>query len=131
MLDINWNPSRRDLRQFGLVWLPLFAAVLGYAVLRRTGEWPIPMAIWGVATAVALIALVAFVWRELTTSDPIMDFTVFTNRNFALGTAFVATNQTKDFSKDLTWNFSCVVPLPGDTSSCMAKAALGANDSMC
>jgi len=59
MLDINWNPSRRDLRQFGLLWLPLFAAGLGYAVFRRTGEWTLPMAIWGVATAVALIALVA------------------------------------------------------------------------
>ncbi|HXT29358.1 MAG TPA: SxtJ family membrane protein [Vicinamibacterales bacterium] len=59
MLDINWNPSPRDLRQFGLLWLPLFAAVLGYAVFRRTGEWPIPIAIWGVAAAVALVALVA------------------------------------------------------------------------
>jgi hypothetical protein len=59
MLDINWNPSPRDLRQFGLLWLPLFAAGLGYAWLRRTGEWPIPIAIWGVAMLVALIALVA------------------------------------------------------------------------
>ena len=59
MLDINWNPSRRDLRQFGLLWLPLFAAILGYAVFLRTGEWPIPLVIWGVAAAVALVALVA------------------------------------------------------------------------
>ena len=59
MLDINWNPSRRDLRQFGLLWLPLFAAVVGYVLFRRTGEWPIPMVIWGVAAVVALVALVA------------------------------------------------------------------------
>jgi PKD repeat protein len=31
------------------------------------------------------------------------------------GTAFVATNQTEDFAKDLTWSFSCVVPLPGES----------------
>ena len=31
------------------------------------------------------------------------------------GTAFVATNQTKNFSRDLTWSFSCVVPLPGES----------------
>ena len=57
MLDINWNPSPRDLRQFGLLWLPLFAAVVGYVVVRRTGEWPIPLAIWGVAAVVALTSL--------------------------------------------------------------------------
>lgn len=31
------------------------------------------------------------------------------------GTAFVPTNQTKDFAKDLTWTFSCVLPLPGES----------------
>jgi hypothetical protein len=59
MLDINWNPSRRDLRQFGLLWLPLFAAVMGYAVLRGTGAWTIPLAIWSVAAVAALVALLA------------------------------------------------------------------------
>lgn len=59
MLDINWNPSARDLRQFGLLWLPLFAGGLGYAVFRRTGDWQIPTAIWGVAAVVAIVALAA------------------------------------------------------------------------
>ena len=59
MLDINWNPSQRDLRQFGLLWLPLFAAVLGYAVFRRTGDWSVPFAIWGVTGVIAAVALVA------------------------------------------------------------------------
>jgi hypothetical protein len=31
------------------------------------------------------------------------------------GTNFVATNQTKTFSKDLTWTFACTVPLPGES----------------
>jgi hypothetical protein len=59
MLDINWNQSRRDLRLFGLLWLPLFAAVVGYAVLRSTGAWTVPLAIWGLAAAAALVALLA------------------------------------------------------------------------
>ena len=59
MLDINWNPSRRDLRQFGLLWLPLFAGVVGYVLFRRTGAWTIPIAIWSVAGVAALVALAA------------------------------------------------------------------------
>ncbi len=31
------------------------------------------------------------------------------------GSAFVATNQTETFTKDLTWTFACVVPLPGES----------------
>src|SRR5688572_23896016 len=59
MLDVNWNPSRRDLRQFGLLWLPLFAGIFGYVLFRRTGAWTIPIAIWSVAGVAALVALAA------------------------------------------------------------------------
>jgi hypothetical protein len=31
------------------------------------------------------------------------------------GTTFVPTNQTEDFARDLTWTFSCVMPLPGES----------------
>ena len=31
------------------------------------------------------------------------------------GTSFVPTTGTKDFAKDLTWTFACVVPLPGES----------------
>ena len=31
------------------------------------------------------------------------------------GTAFVASTDTKDFARDLTWTFSCIVPLPGES----------------
>ena len=59
MLDINWNLSRRELRLFGLLWLPLFAAAAGYAVLRKGGAWPVPIAIWSIAAVAALVAAVA------------------------------------------------------------------------
>jgi DHA2 family multidrug resistance protein len=38
----------------------------------------------------AVGALAAFAARELTTSEPILDLTVFTSRNFALGSAVIA-----------------------------------------
>jgi DHA2 family multidrug resistance protein len=39
---------------------------------------------------VALVAIFAFVLRELTTPEPILDLTVFTGRNFALGSLIIA-----------------------------------------
>jgi hypothetical protein len=54
MLDVNWNPSARDLRQFAGIWLPAFAAFAG-AVIYRSGAVTPAVVIW---TAAALIALV-------------------------------------------------------------------------
>jgi DHA2 family multidrug resistance protein len=41
-------------------------------------------------TVVAVCALVGFLIRELTTSDPILDLTAFTDRNFATGVTIIA-----------------------------------------
>jgi DHA2 family multidrug resistance protein len=41
-------------------------------------------------TIVAICALAAFLIREVTTSDPILDLTVFADRNFAAGSALIA-----------------------------------------
>src|SRR5262245_22899625 len=41
-------------------------------------------------TVVAVGALIAFLIRELTASDPVLDLTVFTDRNFATGAALSA-----------------------------------------
>ena len=41
-------------------------------------------------TIVAVCALAAFLIREVTTSDPILDLTVFADRNFAAGSALIA-----------------------------------------
>jgi DHA2 family multidrug resistance protein len=83
------RPGRIDVP--GLVLM-----VVGFGTLQLTLDWG-EREDWfdsglivGLAV-VAVFALAAFVLRELNTRDPIMDFTVFTNRNFALGTAFVAT----------------------------------------
>jgi DHA2 family multidrug resistance protein len=41
-------------------------------------------------TLIAIMALVGFLIRELTASDPILDLTVFTDRNFATGSTLIA-----------------------------------------
>jgi len=41
-------------------------------------------------TIIAVCAVLGFVVRELTTSDPILDLTVFADRNFATGATFIA-----------------------------------------
>jgi hypothetical protein len=62
MIDIDWNPSRRTLRQFSGIWLPLFAVVLGLSVARLSGAWTASLAIWGVT---ATIGLMGIVWPPL------------------------------------------------------------------
>lgn len=60
MLDINWNPSRRELRQFAAIWLPAFAAFAG-TLIYRSGATSAAVVIWTIA---ALIAGVGFAWPQ-------------------------------------------------------------------
>jgi DHA2 family multidrug resistance protein len=76
--------------------LGLLLMVLGFGCLQLTLDWGqredwFDSRLIVNLSLVAVCALAAFLWRELTVKDPIMDFTVFTDRNFALGTAFIAT----------------------------------------
>jgi hypothetical protein len=65
MLDVNWNPSRRELRQFAGIWLPAFAALVGSVVLYRSGSWTTAFAIWGTAIAVGAIGLAVPAFAKL------------------------------------------------------------------
>ena len=57
VIDINTNPSRRDLLWFGLL-LPVFFAVVGLLVWRRTGSPTLAIPAWAVGgTVSALFAL--------------------------------------------------------------------------
>ncbi|HET7340139.1 MAG TPA: DHA2 family efflux MFS transporter permease subunit [Methylomirabilota bacterium] len=84
------------LRKPGRIDVPgLVLMVIGFGSLQLTLDWGeredwLDSRLIVTLGLLAAFALVAFVWRELTTADPIMDFTVFTNRNFALGTTFIA-----------------------------------------
>ena len=58
MLDINWNPSRRELRQFAGIWLPAFAAFAG-SVVYRSGGVIGAIVIWTLAAVIAIVGLTA------------------------------------------------------------------------
>jgi hypothetical protein len=58
MLDINWNPSRRELRQFAAIWMPAFAAFAG-AVIYRSGGVTTALVIWALAGVIAIVGVAA------------------------------------------------------------------------
>ena len=42
VLEVNWNPTKRELRQFGVLWLIFFAGVAAMLYLRHgPGPWPL------------------------------------------------------------------------------------------
>jgi multisubunit Na+/H+ antiporter MnhG subunit len=57
MIEINKNPSQRELRQFAGIWFPLFCAMIGLLVFRRSHAAGI--AVWSIGAVVALIGLAA------------------------------------------------------------------------
>jgi Saxitoxin biosynthesis operon protein SxtJ len=57
MLEINWNPSRRELREFATIWLPAFAALAGLVLGWRSGSWTIAFGLWAVAAASLIVGL--------------------------------------------------------------------------
>lgn len=57
MLEINWNPSRRELRQFATIWLPAFAALAGFVVASRSGSSNVAIALWSVAAASLMLGV--------------------------------------------------------------------------
>jgi DHA2 family multidrug resistance protein len=76
-------------------WWGLALMVVGFACLQlvldrgEREDW-FESSIIVTMTFVAVGALVAFLIRELTAEDPIVDLTVFTDRNFATGAALSA-----------------------------------------
>jgi len=76
-------------------WIGLAFMVLGFGCLQlvldrgEREDWFDSHVILGM-TIVSVVALVAFLVRELTTSDPVLDLTVFADLNFATGTVLSA-----------------------------------------
>jgi len=84
------------LRKAGRVdWWGLGLMIAGFGCLQlvldrgEREDWFESTAIVAL-TVVAVCALVGFLIRELTTMDPILDLTVFTDRNFATGATLIA-----------------------------------------
>jgi len=82
------KPGRVDVA--GLVLM-----VIGFGCLQLVLDWGeredwLDSDLIVALAVVAVAALLAFVVRELTASEPILDLTVFTARNFALGSLVIA-----------------------------------------
>jgi hypothetical protein len=70
MIEINWNPERQQLKNFGLLCLGMCLALGAMRVWRENlfagdlpigwhGAWVTPMALWTIGAAVGLVAIVA------------------------------------------------------------------------
>jgi hypothetical protein len=55
MIDINWNPSTRELRQFAGIWFPGLFILVGGLVWHKTGSLSMAATIWSVAFVVSLL----------------------------------------------------------------------------
>ncbi|HEY4641160.1 MAG TPA: SxtJ family membrane protein [Thermoanaerobaculia bacterium] len=64
MIEINRNPSPRELRQFAMIWLPAAVIVLGAMARWRFHSPKAAIAIWAAGGALALIALFASSLRK-------------------------------------------------------------------
>jgi len=60
LIDLNVNPSRKDLRIFGTILFPGFFALLGAILWKVTGSLPVAAAVWGTAFCVFMIMLIYF-----------------------------------------------------------------------
>jgi len=58
MISIQWNPERKQLRQFAGVWLPAFCALLGWIIARKTGHWAAVEIAWMVCGGIAVAGFV-------------------------------------------------------------------------
>lgn len=57
LVDLNTDPSAKDLRVFGLL-LPLFFAVFGWAIGHRSGSQAAASAVWAAGAGVVLVYFV-------------------------------------------------------------------------
>jgi hypothetical protein len=64
LLQINLQPTDRQLRQFAAIWLPAFAAVAGWLLVVKAGSWPMALAVWASALIAASVGLLRPQWMR-------------------------------------------------------------------
>lgn len=64
MIAVNRNPSARELKQFGGIWLGFFSLAAG-AYWYRGGDEAFALAVWGAAVFAALTGFVFPAWMRL------------------------------------------------------------------
>lgn len=60
LIDLNVDPSRKELRIFGRILFPVFFALVGAILWKVTGSFPAAAAVWGTAFSVFMIMLIYF-----------------------------------------------------------------------
>jgi hypothetical protein len=58
MITIQWNPERKQLRQFAGIWFPAFCALVGWSIAQKTGHWHEVEIGWAIAIIISIIGLV-------------------------------------------------------------------------
>jgi hypothetical protein len=58
MIAIQWNPERKQLRQFAGIWFPAFCALVGWSIARKSGHWHEVEIGWAIAGVISLFGLV-------------------------------------------------------------------------
>ncbi len=58
MIAIQWNPDRKQLRQFAGIWFPAFCALVGWSIVRKIGCWHEVEVGWAIAGIISIAGLV-------------------------------------------------------------------------
>ena len=58
MIEIQWNPERKQLRQFAGIWFPAFCALIGWIIGKKTGHWEVVEVGWAICGVLALAGLI-------------------------------------------------------------------------
>jgi len=58
MISIQWNPERKQLRQFAGIWFPAFCALLGWMIGSKSGQWTAVQMGWAVCGLLSVAGIV-------------------------------------------------------------------------
>ena len=58
MIAIQWNPERKQLRQFAGIWFPAFCVLLGWIVGAKSGHWAAVQVGWAICGLQAFMGLI-------------------------------------------------------------------------
>ena len=57
MIDIQWHPENRQLRQFAGIWFPAFCGLVGWVIGKKTGHWGAVEISWAVCGGLSVLGV--------------------------------------------------------------------------
>lgn len=58
MISVQWNPEKKQLRQFAAIWFPAFCGLLGWILGAKTGHWGAVQMAWSFCAVVAILGAI-------------------------------------------------------------------------